>query len=260
MANHIIRMSAAEYHADKTRVSKHGLDLIHRAPALYDHSIRTPRGEQTPTQRVGELVHMRVLEFERFKSEVTARPDGLDRRTKAGKEAFEALEKRFPVIVSMDEWEAVEGIAEAARWASKGLFNGSSNEVTVHWQKNGVLCRSRIDAVKDGVVIDLKTCADITQFQRDAIRYRYHVQAAFYLDALRACGEAAERFAFVVVEKEAPFLSTLFWATDDFVDAGRAAYVRDLEVFRQCRDADYWPGLPEEQPLCLPAWMKEASK
>ena len=254
MSNHIIRLSAAEYHADTIRISKHGLDLIHRAPALYDHARRNPRTKQTPAQRIGDLVDLAVLDPERFAAEVTAKPDGLDRRTKAGKEAWEALETQFRYVLSADELEYVHGMAQAARWASKGLFFESRNQVTVHWQRDGALCRSRIDAVKGDVVVDLKTCADITAFQRDAIRFRYHVQAAFYLDALRSCLEPADRFAFVVVEKEAPFLSTVFWCDDAFIDAGREQYLRDLATYIECRDADLWPGLPEEQTLTVPTW------
>lgn len=254
MSNQIIRLSAAEYHADTTRVSKHGLDLIHRAPALYDYARRNPRTEQTATQKIGELVHLAVLEPERMASTVTVKPDGLDRRTKDGKAQWEALTAEFEHVISAEDSAAVMGMAQAAFNVSQGLFQGSQNEVSVHWNKNGALCRSRIDAVNGDVVIDLKTCADISAFQRDAIRYRYHVQAAFYLDALRSCCEPAERFAFVVVEKEAPFLASVFWADDAFIDAGRREYLEDIATYLRCRDEDYWPGVEETQILSLPSW------
>lgn len=234
MSNQIIRLSAAEYHADKTRISKHGLDLIHRAPALYDHERLSPPREQTPAMRMGELVHLAVLEPDLYRTEVGALPKGLDRRTK------------------------ILGITEAVKAVAGPLLAGATVEESIHWERAGVACKSRIDGRNGGVVFDLKTTTDATAFKREAFRYRYHVQAAFYLDALRACGEIAERFAFIVVEKTAPYLSTVFWADDDVIDAGRSEYLRDLAVYRDCLETDYWPGLASEQHLTLPAWMEVA--
>lgn len=254
MGNQIIReMSAAEYHADHTRISKHGLDLIRRAPALLDNHRRTPAKPQTAAMRLGSLVHLAVLEPDVFRDAVTEKPD-IDRRTKDGKAAYADLEARFRYIIDADELSAIRGMQEAARSVSRGLFIESKNEVTIHWERGGVACKSRLDAVKGDVVVDLKTCADASTFQRDAIKFRYHVQAAFYLDALRSCCEPAETFAFVAVEKEPPHLATVFYADDAFIDAGRIEYMRDLETYRRCLEDDLWPGLPEEQTLTLPSW------
>lgn len=258
MSNQIIRLSAAEYHADKTRISKHGLDLIHRAPALYDHERLSPPREQTPAMRMGELVHWAVLEPHLYRAEVGILPEGLDRRTKDGKAAYAELSAMHRHLVTTSEAADILGMAEAARAVAGPLLTGAVVEESIHWERAGVACRSRIDGRNGGVVFDLKTTTDATAFEREAFRYRYHVQAAFYLDALRACGETAERFAFVVVEKAAPYLSTVYWADDDVIDAGRTEYLRDLAVYRDCLETDYWPGLASEQHLTLPSWMEAA--
>lgn len=258
MSNHIIRLSAAEYHADKTRISKHGLDLIHRAPALYDHERLSPPREQTPAMRMGELVHLAVLEPDLYKTGVGALPEGLDRRTKEGKTLYAELSGQYRHLVTPAEAADILGMAESARVVAGSLLAGAVVEESIHWERAGVACKSRIDGRKGGVVFDLKTTTDATAFDREAFRYRYHVQAAFYLDALRACGETAERFAFVVVEKAAPYLSTVYWADDDVIDAGRAEYLSDLAVYRDCLETDDWPGLPRGYHLTLPSWMEVA--
>lgn len=258
MSNQIIRLSAADYHADKTRISKHGLDLIHRAPALYDHERLSPPKEQTPAMRMGELVHLAVLEPDLYRAEVGTLPEGLDRRTKDGKAAFAELAAQHRHLVTPSESADILGMAEAARAVAGSLLAGAVVEESIHWQRAGVACKSRIDGRNGATVFDLKTTTDATAFEREAWRYRYHVQAAFYLDAIRACGQIAEQFAFVVVEKTAPYLSTVFWVDDDVLDAGRLEYLRDLHTYQNCLETDYWPGLQAEQHLSLPKWMEVA--
>jgi len=260
MKNAILRLSAADYHADKTRISKHGLDLIHRAPALYDHERLSPPREQTPAMRIGELVHLAVLEPDVYRSTVAILPEGLDRRTKAGKEEYAALAAQHANLVTPAEARDLIGMSDAARMVADHLLRDATVEETVHWERAGAPCKSRIDGRKGRFVFDLKTAADATTFARDAFRYRYHVQAAFYLDALRACGEEAMEFAFIVVEKTAPYLSTVFWVDPDAIDAGRLAYLNDIKTYLQCLETDYWPGLPDEQTLTLPPWMKEGDE
>lgn len=258
MSNQIIRLSAADYHADKTRISKHGLDLIHRAPALYDHERLSPPREQTPAMRMGELVHLAVLEPDIYRAEVGALPEGLDRRTKEGKSLYAELSGQYRHLVTAAEAADILGMAEAARAVAGSLLAGAVVEESIHWQRAKVECKSRIDGRNGATVFDLKTTTDATAFEREAFRFRYHVQAAFYVDALRACGETAERFAFVVVEKTAPYLSTVFWVDDDVIDAGRLEYLRDLYTYQKCLETDYWPGLEAEQHWSLPKWMEGA--
>ena len=208
--------------------------------------------------RMGELVHLAVLEPYIYKAEVGVLPEGLDRRTKEGKSLYAELSIQYRHLVTPAEAADIRGIVEATHAVAATLLATATVEESIFWERAGVPCKSRIDGRNGGVVFDLKTTTDATAFEREAFRYRYHVQAAFYLDALRACGEPAERFAFIVVEKTAPYLSTIFWAEDEVIDAGRIEYLRDLETYKRCLADDYWPGLPEEQVLSLPQWMEVA--
>jgi hypothetical protein len=52
------------YHTDTTRISKSGLDLINRAPALYYERYLNPTAEpqkETPALIIGSAVHCAVL-------------------------------------------------------------------------------------------------------------------------------------------------------------------------------------------------------
>jgi len=251
-------LPAAEYHADKTRISKHGLDLIHRAPAVYHARLTAPPEPRTPAQRWGTLVHLYTLEPENVARETAITPAGIDRLV---------LEACGREPVSEDEHRELQLIADAVHahpTAGRILAAGhpSTAEMSLYWTDTdtGARCRARPDQVTtDALVVDLKTTtnASADAFQRDAWKFRYHVQAAFYLDALRTLGRSAESFVFIAVEKEPPYLVQVFVATDEFVDAGRAAYKSDLETYKSCLASGSWPGFPTDaQPLTIPAFAK----
>ncbi len=90
IANHIKTIGIEEYHAGPG-VSKSDLDLIARSPAHYRAQKAAPR-EATPAMIIGSAFHTATLEPEKFDLEFAVAPEGIDRRTKAGKEEWAAFE------------------------------------------------------------------------------------------------------------------------------------------------------------------------
>lgn len=260
----ITNIPTTEYHADKTRISKHGLDLISRAPALYRHSLTAPHKE-TPALVRGTLLHMAFLEPNRYHSEIAVIPEGIDRRTKEGKSAWEGFLAANPGkmhVSASDDAEiramvaSLVEIEDVRRLQNNAILSGQT-EVTIHGEIGKTRVKARLDGHADGILFDVKTAksASYRAFQRSAIEYRYHVQAAWYHDLANAEGLGIESVAFFVVESEAPYLSTVFYADDAFLALGRAEYKRDLETYRKCLETHTWPGLPSLQMLTLPAWL-----
>jgi hypothetical protein len=257
-------LDAATYHADKSTVSKHGLDLIAQAPALYRWKLDNPETIRTPALRWGNLVHLAVLEPWRIAEETVVLD--ADRRTKAGKEAHAEAAATGKEVISSEE-EAELGAIRAAVYAhptgSKMLSGDLEVESSVYWTDSatGVACRARPDVIrKDGFVVDLKTCSSASPraFQRASWEYRYHVQASFYLDGLRANGVDANKFAFVCVETRAPYLVAVYVADPELVAHGRKAYRRDLEMYHACKESEQWPGYSAApQILSAPEWVRE---
>ena len=68
---------AARYHRGMG-ISKSGLDLIHRSPALFDLARQSPR-PSTPAQALGTAVHLLVLEPGRALTEVVPDAFGASR-------------------------------------------------------------------------------------------------------------------------------------------------------------------------------------
>jgi exodeoxyribonuclease VIII len=255
-------LTNAEYHASPA-ISKSGLDLIRRAPYLYAYRRENPQ-EPTPAMRLGTLTHTAVLEPDRFEQDTIVRPEGVDRRTSAGKAdwaAFE-LEAEGREIITNEEGAKLAAIRDAVRShpaAAKALAGSPVIEQSIFWGADDIACRCRPDAVTErGVIVDLKTTRDASPegFAKSVAQYRYHVQAAFYSDGYRAAfGEAPRGFVFIAVETELPYLVAVYVASETMTSRGRVEYQADLDAFRRCQDTDTWPGY-SDAPLTidLPKW------
>lgn len=127
----------------------------------------------------------------------------------------------------------------------------------------GVIRRVRPDArrTSDFIVIDFKTSESASKeaFRRSAYAYRYHVQAAYYLDTLTlATGIPHTEFVFIVVEKTYPYAVNVFVAAPKFVTHGRNEYKKHLLTYAECKSADEWPCYSTTiDPLELPDFVRE---
>ena len=256
-------LSNAAYHA-LDAVGKSDLDMIAKSPLHWKQAVR----EETPAMRIGSAVHCAVLEPERFATDYAVAPDG-DKRSKAGKEAFAEFEAAHAgkPIISMADWALCEEIQHAVRMhpGAAALLQAGQPEVSALWNdaEFNVGCRARYDwLTPDGLLIDLKTTQDASPagFAKSCATFRYHVQAAWYLDAYqKAAGDLPLGFIFIAVEKTPPYAVALYELDAEAVDLGRALARRDLARYANAREFGVWPGYSEAiQPLSLPKWATYA--
>jgi exodeoxyribonuclease VIII len=256
-------MTNAEYHRLPS-ISKSGLDLIHRAPALYRYRRANPT-PQTAAMRWGTLVHTAILEPETMAERHVIAPV-CDRRTKDGKAAYEAFQVAAGdrEVISEDEAAALESIRAMAHGdpvAGPILAKITHVERSIFWTDtdNQIECRCRPDAIlNNGFILDVKTTTDASadSFSRSIATFRYHVQAAFYSDGYeQEFGEPPKGFAFLAIEKEPPYLCAVYLIDYKAVLRGRSEYQADLRMLRKCIDTDTWPGLSiAPTRIDLPKW------
>ena len=256
-------MSNEEYHSLPS-ISKSGLDLIRKAPALFKWTRDNPT-EPTEAMRWGTLVHTAILEPDTLEERTIIAPV-VDRRTTQGKADWAAfqIEAKGREIVTADEIDGLRATRDAV-WThpatSKALGMIREVETSIFWQDEctGIECRCRPDAIMtNGTILDVKTTKDARpdEFAKSIANYRYHVQAAFYADGFKAAfGEPPRGFAFLAVEKTRPFLCALYVLDAKAVLRGRSEYEADLDVLKRCRETDTWPGLPDAPVILdLPKW------
>jgi exodeoxyribonuclease VIII len=264
-------MDNADYHRHSA-VSKSHLDLVARSPLHYWARYVDPKRvdpDPTAAMLLGTAVHTHILEPDEWTARYIAGPEALDRRTKAGKEAWAAFEADAAgrTVISRNDADLVLAMGRAVRnhpAAAMLLARPGAAETTWMWHDadTGLQCKCRPDwLTTDGsLIVDLKTTEDASPagFRKSIANFRYHVQAAWYLDGIeRATGKRPEQFLFVCVEKKAPHAVAVYAADAEMIDAGAKHARLDLDTLAVCKAADAWPGYSHQiEPISLPAWMR----
>jgi exodeoxyribonuclease VIII len=271
-------MTNAEYHSLPS-ISKSGLDLIHRAPALYRYRRANPT-PQTPAMRWGTLVHTAILEPETMADRCVVLPD--DAPNKPTKKQRDAKKPSPETIAAIKWWDAFNDSVNGREIVSSEEVDALNQmhasviadpvagpilakiahvERSIFWTDSdtGLDCRCRPDAILDnGYILDVKTTQDASadSFSKSIANWRYHVQAAFYSDGYeQEFGEPPKGFAFLAIEKEPPYLCAVYLIDYKAVLRGRSEYQADLRTLRKCIDTDTWPGLSiEPTRIDLPKW------
>jgi exodeoxyribonuclease VIII len=264
-------MENADYHRHSA-VSKSHLDQIAKSPLHYwarylDPNRVTP--EPTPAMAIGSAVHTHVLELDQWDARYVTAPEGINRRTNAGKaewEAFEVASTGRTVLAKADaELVMRMGHSVFAHPAAAMLLAMPGKAETTHmWtdQATGLRCKCRPDwLTNDGsLIVDLKTTEDASPmgFRKSIANWRYHVQASWYLDGLEhATGKRPDQFIFICVEKKPPFACAVYAADAEMIQIGAETAARDLDVLATCKAAAAWPGYSDQiETINLPPWMR----
>lgn len=259
-----VTMTNAEYHAAPA-ISKSDLDLINRSPAYYKF-VKENSKEQTAAMLLGSVFHKLVLEPESFAAEYAVCP-AADRRTKVGRETYQAFADSLHdgvEAITDDIYKTAQAMAESVKKhpIAARLLHGGQAETSYFWEENGVRCKCRPDYLRTDIkcIIDLKTTQNASpdSFIKSAYDYRYHVQSAWYLRGLKACGIDVENFIFIAVEKDAPYAVCAYAADDLMFQLGEQEAMENLKVYAECQNTGIWYGYekePEIHSLSLPDWV-----
>ena len=230
-----------EYHAHEALGSS-TLKKIASKSLLHALSVEF---KQTDAMALGSAVHAAVLEPETYEQEFLELPK-IDRRTKAGKEAYaNFLElSEGKTIVSADQAEKVPQIVKALTEhdIAKAMLSGGEAEYS-YFSKDevtGIELKCRPDYFNMNSLIDLKTCVDASNegFLRACINFGYHIQAAFYLDVFNASqGTSLNEFYFIAVETTAPFAVNIFKMGEVELTMGRELYRKALNEYAKFQES-----------------------
>ena len=256
----------AEYFADPA-LSCSGAKLLlpPSCPALFRYRQDHPEHKDVFDQ--GSAAHRMVL---------GAGPDialveAPDWRGKAAREAKEAAytEGKTPLLYAdAMKIAAMAGVVRQHPVAGALLDpERGEPERSLFWvdEDTGVHRRARLDWwLPTGdfgrvIAVDYKTCtsADPGVIAKAVANYGYYMQDAWYTDGIRALFPDHDdpAFVFVFQEKEPPYLVTVAQLDDDARAAGRARNRQAIERFRDCIEADSWPGYSDDIAyISLPPW------
>lgn len=293
-----IRISNAEYRS-REGISSSELKKLMKSPLHYKHWKENPQ-EDTPALLFGRAAHKYVLETYDFFTEFEIDKD-FKYGTKADKEETQRFICQKAIEVGRgDEWDSFistnpkkeEVVAfyrsliqgkdfitqeqfeqiEAMRTAMlatpfvEKLINGE-HEVSYFWtdEDTELTCKCRPDSInhKLKVICDYKTCdnAETQQFMRQAINLGYDLQAAYYLDGVKANTGEDYIFVFIAQEKKPPYAVNILQADEIFIRSGRDVYKSMLQTYKECSESGNWFGYlgfeSQINSLGVPKWMEQ---
>jgi len=248
----------------------------------YAHWLERAKKPATDAMTAGSAIDCWILEPDTFDQRFVAPPD-VPRRSKADKETWAAAEAEAKAsgqrLLKGDAAKSVE-VAKAihanilAHPVASVLLRHARAQVSLYWL-DGLTqepCKGRLDmlcrgdevaALVDapGCVADLKTVgqmgkAEAAQFGRDQANSGGLIQAAFYVDGLRALTGYELPWLWIVAERVPPYAVAVHRASDSALAVGRRQYTRALKRLREQREPEAWTGYPTEiTEIAPPVWL-----
>tara|TARA_R100000742_G_C4266116_1_gene84209 strand:- start:197 stop:1015 length:819 start_codon:yes stop_codon:yes gene_type:complete len=206
--------------------------FMDKCPRAFRHVLSNPI-KATAAMKFGTAFHMFVLEDKEFSRHYAVEPDGIDRRTTIGKATLlkfnESLNGREP-ISHKDYVQILEMRTQLMQHKHYSLLENCTQFEKIYLWKNeilDILCKGKLDAVntKDKYIVDLKTTRDASPeaFKETIINQKYHMQAAFYCDAL-----GYKDYYIYAIEKTKPHCICVYKMSEDILKAGRLMYTQAI--------------------------------
>lgn len=265
-------MENHEYHAHPS-VSASWLKAINRSPLhFWDRYINPNRtdDEPTPAMKLGTLAHCAILEPEEFDKRYIVMPDGIDKRTKEGKQLWADLLATGREPVKRDDWILVANMANAALKypAMANIMPIAQKELSLFWtdSNTGTECKMRpdifiapCDAYPRGLIIDVKTLPDASPetFPRRVWEGDMLIQAGHYSSGHYHIYGCLPDFGWLAVENARPHAVKLYMATSAQIEYGIDECIRLMRIYNTCMAANNWPAYGDEiAELELPVYAQ----
>lgn len=247
----LIQEPAEVYHnkAQQYLSSHQLLDFI-RCPYLYDRKHKGLIEEkESSTFLLGRAAHVRILEGRTVYEDSFALGGPINPTT--GK-PYGSLTKKFAEwqqlqnkpVLPQDQVELIELMASgvAMNGHAVDLISYGTAEGVVRTEYCGIDSQIRLDWLNPHQgIVDLKTCDDLTWFEADARRYRYHNQMAFYQSVLKEAVGQYVPVHLIAIEKKEPYRCGVWRVSDDCLAMARHDNETAIERLKLCRTRDIWP-------------------
>ena len=228
--------------------------FIDKCPRAFQHVLDNPIKERAP-MKFGSAFHMLVLEDKEFSKHYAVEPDGVDRRTTIGKNMLQRFNETLGnrTAISYKDFSLMQGMNTHLK-ASKHyslLENCTQFEKIYLWKNevHDILCKGKLDAVntRDKYIVDLKTTRDASPetFKETIINQKYHMQAAFYCDAL-----GYKDYYIYAIEKSKPYCICVYKMSKDMLKAGRLMYTQAIIDYKAYVHGGELPQDYNEDKIC----------
>ena len=266
-------MNEREYN-EAEGIRRSDLWKMEDSPEKFKYFLEHPV-EQTPAMAFGSACHKFILEPGSFLDEYAIAPEGINRRTKEGKEQWETFcnANEGKTIVNAEDMQIAAEMRTAldhCPLANKLIYGKGETEMPFFWtdKDTGEKCKIKVDRLvkynRRWYVVDYKTtqCAETFRFNSDIMKMGYFMQAAMYTEGVMKAKKLRKRpgFLFVAQEKKGPYSVNVIEVSEEVMGAGIAKFHQLLDKYHQCKVLDQWPGyltgnVPNDS--FLPTWMQQ---
>lgn len=237
-------LSNEDYHGDKTCFSSTQLKTVLESPEMFYQQYILGRSKKmdSPALRIGNAVHTRILEPDKFDDEYAIYKGKI--RRGAQWEQFKAENEGKILLTDKDMVQvdvAVDNILNTD--ATLPYINGGTPEVSLFTELEGVKIKVRADYLNEKLkyIQDIKTTGEIVNevsTRRKIAQFGYDLSAALYLDAFRQEGFDIESFIWVFSSKSYQSCK-VFKASEQMLENGRIKYKRALDTIKRYQDKNW---------------------
>lgn len=242
-----------EFYHGRPELAVSQLKLLPDQPELFygRHVAKWPDWQMEPTASMdlGTAVHEALL-LDRLPQVI---PDEVLSKSgaRSGKAWYEfAAAHRGETWLRQKDADQVRRIVDGCKATPKAAallaFEGLP-EHSLFWHENntGLACRGRLDKLLPDVqlIVDLKTANDSSpeRWPWHAIDLGYHLQAASYCEAAKACyGFDEVAFVFIVVESDVPYRTFTYQCNEDFLTLGFTRWQEALHDYQDRMRDNCW--------------------
>lgn len=196
--------------------------------------------EDTPGMRLGRAFHAYLLQHNVWERDWVTMPEGMTRRGNAWKD-FQ-LTNKDREILSSDEFVTIRCMQSSLHsgkynTALIALKGAQRRELTLVWEnkKFGCLCKARLDAILDNIILDIKTSttADPERWFRTGLNagIKGHWQAHWYREGVQALIDPdCKAFYWILFENKEPWGISVVKATPPDQGETDMAYLAEQEM------------------------------
>lgn len=248
------------------------LKLMSISPEHY----KTYRGMSSKALQFGRLAHAGKLEAASVPLRYAVMPDYENDEANQDKQgnpsasksttyyreckaAFYRTNKTREIVTAQVYTDLLDLLSALETHERAGDYLNSPGQVEVSYiwtdPDTGLRCKARADKVTTGAITDLKTAADVGEFQKSLIKFEYHRQASHYLDGWEVLTGERLEFRIVAVSKSKPISVRAAPIHEDAIRTGASQNRIDLERVAECTTSGHWPNIPDPDAWTLPEWF-----
>lgn len=243
---------ADAYHAKKQFISSSPLVEMAKSP-LHFYNAWTETVETTDAMERGTFMHSLILEQDIAKYVARPLKDGrlIATNTKDYAAFLEANLGKTPIHPDLYNDALAILTAACANKTFMKFYINSEVEQSVYGvhKETGLPIKARPDMLaKDQLfILDVKSVADISRFEKQIFSLNYDVRLQHYVETIfAATGRLVPHIYFFAIESKAPYGTKIFKLSAHAVEAAGIKWGAWMNEIAVCKEENKWPGFTDE--------------